>query len=177
MTRHSATKKAAKLAGSLKSARATKPDQKTEALPDQDEVFRLMWEIPRLCRLAMDRRLKPLGLSEAKWRTVLHLSRGPKGMSQAELANRLGIEAPTLARLLDRLAADGWIERQASAGDRRVKTIHLLPKASGVIREINRTITVMRAEILTDLSRADLRHCVQTLKRVHRHAELAALAS
>ena len=124
------------------------------------DLLRLVWEIPRFWRLAMDRRLKPLGLSEAKWRTVLHLSRGPANMSQRELAGRLNIEAPTLARLLDRLAADGWIERRAATNDRRIKTIHLLPKASGVIRQINRTMNETRAEILAGLSHVELRACL-----------------
>jgi MarR family transcriptional regulator for hemolysin len=142
---------------------------------DDGALLRLVWEIPRLWRQAMDRRLKPLGLSDAKWRTVLHLSRGPKEMSQAELASRLNIEAPSMARLLDRLAADGWIERRASAGDRRVKTVHLLPKASGVIRQIDRTMNATRKEILGELSQTELRTCIATLHKVRAHAERVAL--
>jgi len=143
-------------------------------VPDEAAVLRLVWEIPRFWRLAMDRRLKPLGLSEAKWRTVLHLSRGPADMSQAELASRMNIEAPTMARLLDRLAADGWIERRAAPNDRRVKTIHLLAKASGVIREIDRTMIATRKEVLAGISRAELQACLKTLHRIHDSAAAAA---
>src|SRR5215831_7915779 len=107
---------------------------------NEDLLLRILWEIPRLWRSAMDRRLRPLGLSEAKWRTVLHLARGPANMNQRELADRLGIEAPTLARLLDRMAADGWIERRADSNDRRVKSIFLTPKASALIRQIDRAM-------------------------------------
>jgi MarR family transcriptional regulator for hemolysin len=141
---------------------------------DDAALLRLVWEIPRFWRQAMDRRLKPLGLSDAKWRTVLHLSRGPKNMSQAELASRLNVEAPTMARLLDRLAADGWIERRSAPGDRRVKTVHLLPKASGVIRQIDRTMNATRDEILGGLSRAELRACIATLEKVRARATLVA---
>jgi MarR family transcriptional regulator for hemolysin len=153
--------------------RLTQPSQSQDDL-DKDAPFHLVWEIPRLSRLAMDRRLKPLSLSEAKWRTVLHLSRGPADMSQAELASRLNIEAPTMARLLDRLAADGWIERRAAANDRRIKTIHLLPKASGVIRQINRIVNQIRNELLTGLSRAGLSACLRGLQQIHERAERAA---
>jgi MarR family transcriptional regulator for hemolysin len=153
---------------------STKPAKASAANTENDALLRLMWEIPRLGRLAVDRRLKPLGLSEARWRTVFHLSRGPADMSQSELANRLNIEAPTLARLLDRLAADGWIERRAGKSDRRIKTIHLLPKASGVIREIDRTMNAMRNEIVAGLPRADIRSCLKTLEHIHARAERAA---
>jgi len=130
----------------------------------EDVLLRVLWEIPRLWRTAMDRRLKPLGLSEAKWRTVLHLARGPANMNQRELADRLGIEAPTLARLLDRLAADGWIERRADTDDRRVKSIGLLPKASGVIRQIDRAMRDMRAEVLKDMQEKEI---LASLKVLH----------
>jgi MarR family transcriptional regulator for hemolysin len=154
--------------------RVVPPNAQTRVELEKDQIFRLVWEIPRLARLTVDRRLKPLGLSEAKWRTVLHLSRGPAEMSQAELAERLGVEAPSMARLLDRLAADGWIERRAAANDRRIKTIHLLPKASGVLRQIDRTVSEMRNEILTGLSRTELRDCLKALVHIHERAERAA---
>jgi MarR family transcriptional regulator, transcriptional regulator for hemolysin len=140
---------------------------------NSDTLLRLVWEIPRFWRLALDRRLKPLVLSEAKWRTVLHLSRGPADMSQTELAERLNVEAPTMARLLDRLAADGWIERRAAVGDRRIKTIHLLPKASSVIRQIDRTMDAMRDEMLAGLTRNQVRACLDTLQQIHARAERA----
>jgi MarR family transcriptional regulator, transcriptional regulator for hemolysin len=151
-----------------------KPKVQSKDDLNSDALLRLVWEIPRFWRLAMDRRLKPLGLSEAKWRTVLHLSRGPADISQAELAGRMSIEAPTMARLLDRLAADGWIERRAAAHDRRIKTIHLLAKASGVIREIDRTMNATRDEVLAGISKSELRACLKTLQHIHSRAELAA---
>jgi len=141
---------------------------------DDPALLRLVWEIPRFWRAAIDRRLKPLGLSDAKWRTVLHLSRGPVEMSQTELASRLNVEAPTMARLLDRLAADSWIERRASKTDRRVKTVHMLPKASGIMRQIDRTMIDTRNEMLAGISRAELRACIKTLQHIRDRAERAA---
>jgi MarR family transcriptional regulator for hemolysin len=138
----------------------------------EDDLLKLLWELPRMWRAAMDKRLKPLGLSEAKWRAVLHLSRSSPDISQVELASLLGIEAPTLARLLDRLAADGWLERHAAARDRRVKTIHLLPKASGIIKQIDTVIFAMRKEVLRDLSRTEILACTKTLQKIRGRTEL-----
>lgn len=147
---------------------------KKKSKPDDDALLRLVWEIPRFWRMAMDRRLKPLGLSDAKWRTVFHLSRGPANMSQRELASRLNIEAPSLARLLDRLAADDWIERQPGKNDRRVKTIRLLPKASKVIRQIEDAMRDMRTEVLAGFSVRELRDCMRTLQVIRARTERAA---
>lgn len=127
-------------------------------------------------RTAMDRRLKPLGLSQAKWRTILWLSRGSGDVSQVELAQLLGIEAPTLARLLDRMAADGWIERRAANNDRRIKTIHLLAKASSLIKTIDAVLFEMRKEALRNISKAEIRACANTLEKIRTGVELDAAA-
>jgi MarR family transcriptional regulator for hemolysin len=142
--------------------------------PTEDELLKLLWEVPRLWRAAMDKRLRPLGLSEAKWRTVLLLARSDHPVSQIELANLLGIEAPSLARLLDRLGADGWIERQTAEHDRRIKTIHLLPKAAGVIKKIDAVIVAVRREVLCDLSGAEVLACARTLKNIRDRVERSA---
>ena len=154
--------------------RASRTSTRSRPQADDMQLLRMIWEIPRFWRSAVDRRLKPMGLSDAKWRTILHLSHGPKGMNQVELANRLNIEAPTLARLLDRMTNDGWLERRTAATDRRVKTVHLLPKAASVIRQIDRGMSETQIEILGGLSRAELRACQATVSKIHARAERAA---
>ena len=52
--------------------------------------------------------------------------------SQVELAERLGIEAPTLAGILVRMERDGWLERYGCPEDRRRKRIRVTPKAESV---------------------------------------------
>src|SRR5207249_1255318 len=69
----------------------------------------------RAWRLKLDERLKPMGLSQAKWRTLLHLSLAGDSLTQAEIAERLGIEEPSLVTLLHRLEYEDWIIRKTSA--------------------------------------------------------------
>jgi DNA-binding MarR family transcriptional regulator len=42
-------------------------------------------------------------------------------MTQCDLADRLSIEEPTLARLLTRLESGGWIKRESAQHDRRLQ--------------------------------------------------------
>src|ERR1051325_9021679 len=79
----------------------------------------------RAWRLKLDQRLKPMGLSQAKWRTLLHLSLAENTLTQSEIAARLGIEEPTLVNLLHRLEQAGWVSRKTAPHDRRCKTVHL----------------------------------------------------
>ena len=68
---------------------------------DPETVGQLLGETARVWRQKLDQRLRPLGLSQAKWRTIALLARGH--LTQRDLAERLSIEEPTLARLLTRL--------------------------------------------------------------------------
>ena len=65
----------------------------------------------------IDERMAEHGASLATW-LVLHHAVEEPDLSQSHLAARLVIEAPTLVRHLDRLEADGLLERRRDARDR-----------------------------------------------------------
>lgn len=122
-------------------------------------------------RNLLDKRLKPLGLSQAKWRALLHLSAVEYPLTQIQLAKRLSLEAPTIVGLIDRLTNEGWVTRQDEASDRRVKVIHLTEKATLAINEIQNTSNQLCDELLTPLSQIELEDCMATLKKIKKHAE------
>lgn len=125
----------------------------------------------RAWRLKLDERLRPMGLSQAKWRTLLHLSLAPGALTQAEVAARLGIEEPSLVTLLHRLEREGWVTRKSLPHDRRCKTVHLGRRAQRVIAQINATALQLRHELLADIAGTELRTCVRVLDRVRQRAE------
>lgn len=137
---------------------------------DSDGFGTLLCETSRAWRYRLDQRLKPLGLSQAKWITLLKLSRAEGGMTQKELAERLGIESPTLVRLLDRMAADGWIERRGSDIDRRSKTVHLRRKSRELLRQLNAVASHLHSELLEGIPPADLRSCMEVLRHIKEKA-------
>jgi MarR family transcriptional regulator, transcriptional regulator for hemolysin len=137
-----------------------------------DETFGpLLHGTARAWRLKLDERLKPMGLSQAKWRTLLHLSLAGDALRQAEIAERLGIEEPSLVTLLHRLENEGWITRRSSSHDRRCKMVFLGRRAQRVISQINAAAEKLRHELLENVSAADLRTCVRVLTRIYEKAE------
>src|SRR4029077_15688933 len=124
-------------------------------------------------RLKLDERLKPMGLSQAKWRTLMHLSVAPGPLTQSEIASRLGIEEPTLVTLLHRLEGDRWVARKHAAHDRRCKTVHLAPRAQRVIEQISAAAFKLRHELLDDISPSELRTCMRVWERIRQKAEKA----
>lgn len=137
-----------------------------------DETFGpLLHGTARAWRLKLDERLKPMGLSQAKWRTLLHLSLAGDALTQAEIADRLGIEEPSLATLLHRLENEDWIIRRASPHDRRCKMVLLGQRAQRVISQINAAAKKLRHELLEDVSQADLVTCMRVLTQIYEKAE------
>jgi len=108
-------------------------------------------------RLARER----LGLSQAQCRllAVLAWHEGAAPLSQAELAQKLGLTAMAVAGMCDRLAAAGWIERRAHPEDRRVNHLHIKPAARKALERalaIGDELTVRSLAGLAAAERAQL---------------------
>jgi len=130
----------------------------------------LLHETASVWRNLLDKRLKPLGLSQAKWRTLLHLSMATKPLTQTELANRLGIEGASLVTLLDGLAKTGWIVREDVPHDRRSKTVKLTDKAHDTLTHIHATASKLRKELLSVIPESELKQCMQVLQKIKERA-------
>ena len=71
-------------------------------------------------------------MTRAQWVILWQLERQP-GLSQKELAEIMEVEPISVARLVDRLAARGMLERRDDPADRRIWRLHLLPPAFPVL--------------------------------------------
>jgi MarR family transcriptional regulator for hemolysin len=117
-------------------------------------------------RTALDRRLRPLGLSRATWMLLAYV-RKLGGPNQTELASRLGLEGPSVVRLVDRLEREGLVERRGGA-DRRVKTVHTTAKGEALSAEILRVAARMRSELFRDVTAHEIAAAHALLARLHR---------
>lgn len=104
-------------------------------------------------RLARER----LGLSQAQCRllAVLAWHEGAAPLSQAELAQKLGLTAMAVAGMCDRLAAAGWIERRAHPEDRRVNHLHIKPAARKALEQALAIGDELSARTLAGLGAAE----------------------
>src|SRR5260370_12122458 len=105
-------------------------------MSDCEPFGQLLYGTTRAWRKKLDERLKPMGLSQAKWRTLLHLSLAQDALTQAEIAARLGVEEPSVVTLLHRLEREGWVTRESSPHDRRCNMVHLGRRAQRIIAPI-----------------------------------------
>jgi MarR family transcriptional regulator for hemolysin len=136
-----------------------------------NEFGQVLFGTARAWRTKLDQRLRPLGLSQGKWRTLIHLSQGGNKLTQKEIAERMGIEGPTLAGLLDRLQEDGWVERRGSPDDRRCKIVHLQRRSKAVLEKIFNTAHELRHELIENVPQDDLQTCIRVLDEIRAKAE------
>jgi MarR family transcriptional regulator for hemolysin len=108
----------------------------------------------RRWRKVLDTRLATQGLSDAVWTPLVHLHRLGDGISQTELAAAVGLDGSSLVRLLDMLVAQGLVERQVHASDRRIKLVHLTPEGKRTAAGIRKRIAAIEDELLADLDEA-----------------------
>ena len=140
-------------------------------ISDWETFGPLLHGTARAWRQKLDERLKPMGLSQAKWRTLLHLSLARDALTQAEIAGRLGVEEPTVVALLHRLEKEGWITRRNSTRDRRCKMVLLGRRAQRVITRINATADELRHELLSEIPASELQTCIKVLTQIRGKAE------
>jgi MarR family transcriptional regulator for hemolysin len=140
-------------------------------MSDDETLGPLLHGTARAWRLKLDERLKPMGLSQAKWRTLMHLSLAGDALTQAEIAARLGVEEPSVVTLLHRLEKEGWIIRRGSPHDRRCKMVLLGQRAQDVISQISAEAEKLREELMKNISAADLRTCMRVLTQIYEKAE------
>lgn len=79
-------------------------------------------------RNAVRQELAPHGITFRQFEVLAWLALDGDSC-QVELARRMEVEAPTMARLLDRMERDGWVQRVPVPGDRRKKRVRPTAKA------------------------------------------------
>jgi len=132
---------------------------------DLDERFSTaLHGTARSWRLAVDRRLKYLGVSQAGWMTIAVTARSPSPLSQSELADRLAVEGATMVAMVDRLVKAGLVVRAPSTTDRRVKHVVLTPAGFALYDTVKAEAAAVRTELLSRIDRGRLNIATEVLE-------------
>ena len=127
--------------------------------------------VARRWRNVMNDDLFEFGQSHARWGTLYWISVFGDRVNQTQLAERMGIEQPTLGRVLRELEADGLIARRAPSGDRRARVISLTPASRPLMQKINRIQNTVRASLLKGIAPAELASCLAVFARILDNAD------
>ncbi|QND46911.1 MarR family transcriptional regulator [Rhizobium lusitanum] len=118
----------------------------------------------RQWRKVVDLVLSSHGISEASAAPLLWIGRLGGGVRQVVLANYVGIEGPSLVRLLDQLESLGLVVRKDDPTDRRAKGLWLTAEGEALAARMEETLDELRGRILANVDKADIEAAIRVLQ-------------
>ncbi len=136
-------------------------------------VVQGMTLVARRWRARLNERLKAIDQTDARFAALAEISAEPNGLVQRELSRRLGVEEPTVVRLVDALEAQGWVERLVHGDDRRARIVRATPAAAPALDGARIIVAGMRCELFADMDPLDLLACVRVIDELSRKLDLS----
>jgi MarR family transcriptional regulator, transcriptional regulator for hemolysin len=131
----------------------------------EDDLLFLIHDVAHLMRTRFDQQARAWGMTRAQCMVLIHLHYTP-GMTQNEMAAHCEIEPITVARLVDRLEAGGYVERCSDPADRRINRLHLKPAAEPILALIKQSRELAFRDLIGDETPEAMAAAVTALKRM-----------
>lgn len=138
----------------------------TEKQPVWSDFAPLLVACGRGWRKALNALLSEHNLSDATAAPLLALVRHGDKIPQSTLAERVGVEGPTLVRVLDGLEADDLIGRTPDPGDRRIKLVCLTEKGKVTAQKCEDLVVALRKDMLGDLRPEDICSALAVMRSI-----------
>lgn len=117
---------------------------------------------------ALNEEVMPLGMTYRQVEVLAWLALEGE-LSQAELARRMQIEAPTLAGILDRMERAEWVKRVPCAADRRKKQLKPTERAEPVWTRAMEAGLRVRMRASEGLATEQIGQIIQALQRIQKN--------
>lgn len=88
------------------------------------------------------------------------------GLTQRELADKIGVETPSLVPIIDKMEEDGYLKRKLDSKDRRLKRIYTTPKTDALWDSMMECGLQIRKVSLNKVSEQEVQSVLNTLKRI-----------
>lgn len=134
-------------------------------LERERELTWLLHDVHWLLSRQLGRKASEVGLSKAKWRVLVHLSRGDV-LTQTALAEEMGVEKAPLGRILEKLEDDGLIERKTDPNDRRAKLVYATDSISPLADHMIDIASKVFDDTFRGIGEPDLEQLKLTMKRI-----------
>lgn len=91
------------------------------------------------------------------------------GMTMSDLAAILGVQPPTVTKMIGRLAAQDYVERRASKGDARQAEVHLTERGHRAIESIDKVWKRIEKTALDGIDDKDRKRLRKLLRQIERN--------
>ncbi|WP_082191408.1 MarR family winged helix-turn-helix transcriptional regulator [Cellvibrio sp. pealriver] len=135
-------------------------------VPEQENLGFLLADNVRLTRRIAGHYFEQYQMTLSQAKALLGVRRW-QGIRQVDLADFMDIQPISLARLLDQLAQQGWIERRPDPKDRRAFQLFLTPAAAPIVKMITAASAEFQQRALAGLSAEQQQALFVGLNKVH----------
>jgi MarR family transcriptional regulator for hemolysin len=105
---------------------------------------------------ALDLELREkVGVTVSQWKVIVMLVK-QNGLTQKETADKLGLEAPTLIPIIDKMEKEGLIVRKVDPSDRRNNRIYRTEKADALWDRMMECTSKVRQVAIKDIPDEDI---------------------
>jgi DNA-binding MarR family transcriptional regulator len=151
---------------------ANKPRERTVARPPSKQRLRLWLRLLRSSR-AIEARLRErlrtkFAITLPQFDVMATLARYENGITMTELSRHLMVSNGNVTGIIDRLAAEKLVMRQAPATDRRSYIVRLTPKGLSQFSAIAKAHEDWVDELLVDIDIAEAESIIQQLDELVR---------
>ncbi|HTV68403.1 MAG TPA: MarR family transcriptional regulator [Rhizobiaceae bacterium] len=128
----------------------------------------------RLSRTALAARLLAHGFYAGQDQIMLALD-DEDGQTPGKLAGKLGVRPPTITKTINRLQAQGFVEKRASEDDGRQAHIYLTVTGRDAIKAIEKSVRKAEKQALRGFDKKEQKALSKLLSRVEANLSDAAI--
>ena len=128
--------------------------------------------LSRLMRSDFDKRISDVGVTRSQWALIVVVARRP-GATQRSIAETLEMSEASAGRLIDRLCADGLLERRERDDDRRARAVYLSEQARPLLDQLAVIAKSSEGRLFAGFEEDELAVLLGYLDRIHQNLTTA----
>lgn len=125
-----------------------------------------MTVIARLQRNNFDRKVAALNVTRSQWAMIAIVARYP-GSTQRTIAEYLEMSEASAGRLIDRLCADGLLERRDRRDDRRARAVYLTDAAGPLLERLGAIASESEQRMFAGFSDEEVAQLLDFMGRIY----------
>ena len=107
-----------------------------------------------------------VGVTFGQWKIIVMLSE-QDGLTQKEIADRIGVEGPTLIPMIDKMEKDGFLRREADPDDRRNNKIRRTQKAEVMWEKMTECVLEVRKRAMKNIRPEEVDILREVLNKIY----------
>lgn len=141
-------------------------------MPTKDRTFTtgfLIHDVSRIRKKVVDKAVADYGITRSQFWVLVNIARyGREGIAQTKLAQLMSVGKVSLGGVIDRMEANGVLERLPDPVDRRAKKVLMTPKGENLLHELQDIAEGLSKHIMKGITQ-EQRKTLDGLLRTMKH--------